>query len=117
MFAQVSPEKLCKGEDSPHSKLTEENVKFIRENGHLLKERDLADRFNVSSAVVHNAKIGNTWKHVETTPIRNPRIKLKDNDVIEIRKDTRTLVAIAKEYGVSHQTISEIKRGKTWTSI
>ena len=40
--------------------------------------------------------------------------KLTETQVEHIRKDQRSTHAIGKDYGVSHMTISRIKRRKTW---
>jgi len=48
---------------------------------------------------------------------RNPACKLKPEDVIAIRKDTRPLNQIAKDYGVHWGHIGHIKRGRVWKHI
>ena len=50
---------------------------------------------------------------------KNGSAKLKESDVIEIRKKlkNRTGVDIAREYGVGKKTISDVKTGKTWKYV
>jgi len=43
--------------------------------------------------------------------------KLTEADVLEIFEDRRPLRAIAGDYGVSHKTIFNIKKGLTWTYL
>lgn len=43
--------------------------------------------------------------------------KLCNDDVRAIRKDHRTQIKIAKDYGVSRQLISSIKRRKKWSRV
>lgn len=43
--------------------------------------------------------------------------KLKEQDIANIRKDVRSLRAIARQYGVSPQTILGIKTGRYWKHI
>jgi hypothetical protein len=43
--------------------------------------------------------------------------KLTEDDVARIRADNRTQRAIAKDYGVSHTAIGDIKRGKKWRHV
>ena len=43
--------------------------------------------------------------------------KLTEEQVIDIKKDGRSHEKIGKHYGVSHGTISAIKRGKTWKHV
>jgi hypothetical protein len=45
------------------------------------------------------------------------KTKLSKKEVINIRKDERSLLEIGNEYGVSFQTISEIKNRKTWKHV
>jgi hypothetical protein len=47
----------------------------------------------------------------------NPFSKLKENQIIEIRKDKRLLREIAKDYNVSMAVISSIRNGKAWSHI
>ena len=46
---------------------------------------------------------------------KNPSAKLSTRQVSSIRQDRRTNMAIAKEYGVSKNTIRNIKSGKSWS--
>lgn len=58
-----------------------------------------------------------------TKPHRQPRgerqglAKLTTEQVISIKEDTRTLKAIARDYGVHLSTIHNIRSGKTWTHL
>ncbi len=47
----------------------------------------------------------------------NGRSKLTNQDVIAIRADTRTLQAIADEYGMSNSHVSQIRSRKRWAHI
>lgn len=40
--------------------------------------------------------------------------RLSDDMVLKIRADARTQYAIAAEYGISQQSVSDIKRRKKW---
>lgn len=48
---------------------------------------------------------------------KNPFSKLKDNQVLEIKKSSLSHNALAEIYGVSSSTIGMIKAGETWTHI
>lgn len=50
------------GEDSPHSKLTDEDVRLILESSDTLKA--LGARFGVNSSSIFAIKNGRTWKHL-----------------------------------------------------
>lgn len=65
-------------------------------------------------------------RHRSTYPIRsnigeiNNRSKLKEYDVIEIRKRASSgekLVSIAKDYSVTPETIGDVCRRKTWVHV
>ena len=43
--------------------------------------------------------------------------KLRDEFIPSIRRDSRTLKAIAEDYGVSLSTIGLIKRGRIWRHV
>lgn len=47
----------------------------------------------------------------------NGKTRLTEGQVREIRSDTRTLHAIAADYGVSHSTVWNIKKRVTWKHI
>ncbi len=51
-----------KGEKSPHAKLTEADVKFIRASSE--SGRDLAKRFGVRDCTISAVRLGRAWKHV-----------------------------------------------------
>lgn len=48
---------------------------------------------------------------------RNGKSKLTEAQVIAIRADTRTQIEIAKEYGISQMTVSDIKRRRKWKHL
>jgi len=43
--------------------------------------------------------------------------KLKTADIPKIRADSRSLKAIARDYGVTHQAIYLVKKGKNWGHV
>ena len=48
---------------------------------------------------------------------KNPRAVLTEDDVRKIREDYRDNCEVAWEYGVSNQTISNIRLRKTWKHV
>lgn len=48
---------------------------------------------------------------------RNPRAALDDDKVRAIRRDPRTQLAIAREYGVDQTTVSAVKRLESWSHV
>jgi hypothetical protein len=57
--------------------------------------------------------IGNTWNQGS----RSRRTTLTEEDVAAILSDPRTFVKIARDYGVSRQTISGIRQRRKWTHV
>lgn len=48
---------------------------------------------------------------------RRTHQKLSDEIVLEILKETGTNVAVAKKYGVSHQLICDIRKGRAYVHL
>ena len=61
----------------------------------------------------HSIKIG--LRH--TMGENNSQAKLSESEVLMILKDNRNYSVISKEYSISIPTISDIKRGYSWTHI
>ncbi|TPN44455.1 hypothetical protein FJ981_28070 [Mesorhizobium sp. B1-1-4] len=55
---------LVWGEDCHLSKLTEDQVRFIRANPRA-SGKSLAERFNVSEATIGDIRSGRSWKHLD----------------------------------------------------
>jgi uncharacterized protein YerC len=52
-----------------------------------------------------------------TKGVKNSQSKLTETQVLSILEDKRTYGVISKEYNISVPTISDIKRGYSWTHI
>ena len=84
--------------------------------------RELSDEFNICASAISTIKNGKTWKWIITEKIpvgqakgeKSGTAKLTELQVISIRNDQRKLREIAKDYNVSHGSISRIKIGKGW---
>lgn len=116
------------------SKLTDEQVLFIKENLEFTGVQ-LAERFGVSKAAINAVRKGRNWTHIKTdveypgrrpkmkkvTPRKfgedHPRSKLTEEKVRFIRASSGTSVSIAKEVGVSANCVRQIKAGMTWKHI
>lgn len=102
------------GSDRSDAKLNNSQVIFIRENLYSLSCDELAKKFNVSKSAIIKIQLGKTYKNASGI-IRD---KFDYRVVDEIRDRIRAeyvfgssefgLVALAKKYGVSHTTISNI---------
>lgn len=114
-----------RGEHHWNSKLTEQDVSFIKTNA-IWGPTKLASHFGVHVITVADILGGRTWKYVE--PIQfltigtrkgelHPNHKLTKEQVLQIRTLPGTLDNIAHQFGVNRQTIHRIKNGKTWKHL
>ena len=109
---QVAPQ----GAERHDSKLTVEQVLFIRENANRFTQRELAVRFGIRQSLVSRVQLGKGYKNVGGQK-RTPINRLTD----ECRKEIRELYkpysrefgtkALAKKFGFSASTIWYIVNG------
>jgi hypothetical protein len=120
-----------RGEKHAFAKNTEARVRELKLRA--LKgepNRLLSAEFGISPASVSHIKTGRSWAHVVVEDIPCTRSvrrgsehwmsKLEDEDIREIRrlrKQGRQVKEIAKQYGVSGPTISNILSGKVWKHV
>ena len=112
-----------KGSRQYKSKITEDNVLFMREyfNNNLhLKTKDvflfLSEKFNIKEGTVESIIYNFSWKHVKMFPVLNKNKKLIDQNIIDIRREMSIAdnkvfrrKELAVQFGVSSQTIYEIE--------
>jgi hypothetical protein len=113
-----------KGVDSPHAKLTEENVLYIRDCEKSAEQ--LAIEFNVSTSNINAIRSGKRWKHVggkivvisnHVSGENHPMKKLDEEKVRYIRNSDKKTRDIAMELGISYVTAYEVRKGKTWKHV
>jgi hypothetical protein len=111
--------RTAHGSRNGMSKITEDQVLQIRE---LVSQgataRSIAARFGISENYASDVAAGARWKRVKG-PIRKygRAKKITPEKVLAIREDSRTHLAIAKDYGISISTVGDIKTGKTWSHV
>lgn len=100
------------GEDNYQAKLTNDQVRYIRENPDGLNQYKLADLFNANQATISGIQLGKKWKHAGGV-IRQKR-GLSDDIRTAIRAEYVFGSAefgsygLAKKYGVCQRTILNI---------
>ncbi|WP_422383255.1 NUMOD4 domain-containing protein [Roseibium album] len=116
------------GEHVPGSKLSEQDVREIRENSEGLSQRELSHRYDISQTVVSNIWSGRSWKHIEVDkpyvaplPVgsNSSNAKLTEQEVQNILAIGRaeTAKSIAGVHGVHPSVISNILNRKTWKHV
>lgn len=109
-----------------NARLTEDAVLAIRLSDAAVSA--LAERYGVTTATIVSIRTLKTWKNVHAfqSPFagdrrgaRHPRARLTDEDVRAIRAEPSsvTTAAIARSYGVSHETIRCIRLRTSWQHI
>jgi hypothetical protein len=110
-----------KGEHHPKAKLTATQVLAILRDPR--PHHAIARDYGIHHTGVSEIKTGKTWRHV-TAPLTDRRgsqrrghIKLTHRDVELIRQDSRSLAAIAHEYGVGRTTIWNAKHRVSYKHV
>lgn len=113
------------GETHPNSKLTDDQVRMIRESKQ--SHGQLAAAFGVTRATIKNVRNGRTHTHIklgekfaDPHTFRTPRgeghkrSKLTWDAVRDIRSSGESARAMAAKYGVTDVTIYYVRTGKGW---
>jgi hypothetical protein len=113
------------GENSPKTKLTWEDIGWIREHRTEYTARQLGEMFNISKFTIGDICHGETWKDSTYIPFlikrnqsgeNNPRAELTWENVrwIKEHRQEYTSKKLAKMFNVSISTIYHIFYGITW---
>ena len=115
--------RVPKGDERPESKLTWEQVGYIRENHE--KEAECAKRFGVSRSLINMVRMNRIWVdeaytyRPKTHPVKraegHANSKLNWDKVRSIRSASGTYKKIADEFGVSSSLIMGIKLNRMWS--
>jgi hypothetical protein len=106
------------GSSNPRSKITEEVAAAIY--GSSGYDKDIAKRFGVNAQLVSSIKTGNSWRSVtrHTGDKRPPPLAiLTPKQALEIYHAEERGCDLAKRFGVSPVTVSNIKTGKRWAHV
>lgn len=85
-------------------------------------QKKLAHEYKVSPATISNLVAGKSWRHLQRSPVkvirRGTKLALEDIKAILQRLSTGEAPSkIALDYGVSRQSIANIKKGKAWKDV
>lgn len=115
-----------RGEDKYNTNFKEEDIIEIKRmivEGNKIK--DIAKYFKVQPNTITQIKTGERWSHIKTEYDeliqQNPRQKLTENEVIEIKKllieNKLSIKEIANLYDLNFSNISAIKNLRTWKNV
>lgn len=125
----------ARGVHNGNSRLTEDQVRAIRALLGKMSQRQIAKLFGVSQFAISTIARGLTWAHIPQNPEavriespfpvlrgeRNPKTKLTETQVLEIRalwaERKLSEKEIGQKFGVSMSAINNIVRRKNWTHI
>lgn len=117
--------RALKGELAPHVILTEESVRKILADPRPFSK--IAADYGVATSTIGSIKQRVSWAHVDGESVVTPRTgriletprhaKLSPETVKEIRTRTEGATALAREYGISRQTINDIRTLRSWTHL
>lgn len=114
--------KMPRGDEKPESKLTWDDVKYIRENHE--KEAECAKMLNVSRSLINLVRTNKVW--VDPDYVYTPKVhpfkkgeehhnsKLDWDSVMAIRSSSGTYKEIGQRFGVSQSLIMGIKLNRMW---
>lgn len=132
-WTRKHPERVQRGSENGFAKLTEKDVRQIyslRLKGQ--KAEHIAKRFDLDPSTVGDILKGTHWRHMLGTKgcptlkqlkaIKTARApsKLTTEQATEIKrriKKGEPIKPLAREFGIAFQTVSDIKRGKSWAFI
>ena len=117
-----------RGENSSSAEFTVEdiiNIKTRIASGKWGILAELAREYNVTHSTLQQIRDGKAWAHVQVEGLENnykKSVHFDEDDVREIKKRLASggygiVSQIAREYGVTPQSIQQIKDGKSWAHI
>lgn len=111
------PRGTVRGPSHPNSKLTEGDVIVIKTSGR--SGADLARQFGVTTALISNIRRGKTWTHVlPSVPHETkPKATLDEAAVRYIRESAGGSRVLADRYGITIQTVHDIRKRRSWKHV
>lgn len=115
---------VLRGEDSSRAKLTEEQARAV-----LIDPRPssrIAADYGVKASTIGSIKARESWRSIEDVePVKAKRVsprkgvsdKITPDIVREIRTSTETGKALAKKFGITPQTVCDIRKRRSWAHI
>lgn len=122
-YKQITPHgpDIKKVTRTVHSMVAEAFIGPRPEGAHIAHwNNDRADnRLENLRYATPKENIGDDRRRHDTLPIgeRNYKTKFRDVDIVAIRASTKRNIELAREYEVTKECISNIRRRKTWAHV
>jgi uncharacterized protein YjcR len=108
-----------------HAVLTEEQAKSILADPRPYAA--IAADYNVAASTIGNLKQRHSWGHLQGEVVKHTRIgnrgeksyaaKVTAQDVLAIRASNESGKVLAERYGLSPQSVSDIRKFRSWKHI
>lgn len=115
---------IRKGEDSQHAKITNDQALAILSDPRPYAR--IAADYGLSAGTVGNIKNRDSWaslgdvevvKHKRVSPRKGVSDKITPDIVREIRSSNETGKAMAEKFGITPQTVCDIRKRRSWAHI
>lgn len=128
MRDKVERGRSRKGVLSPNAKLSESDIKDIRENKNLTRKQ-LSEKYGVSIPTIRSILLKKKWGHLEDSEntvaptigskgSTNSAAKLTEEKVLEIRAEkVLSRDEMCEKYGVSKSAIDQVLNRRTWSHL
>jgi hypothetical protein len=115
--------RAARGQASGHAKLTEQQASSIRADARAYTT--IAADYGIAPSTVGSIKNGESWRHLDnpvaklsrTSPRQGKSEKITPEIVRQIRTSVETGRALSEKFGVSPQTITDIRKRRSWAHI
>ena len=113
------------GEKNPHAVLSDEQATLILADPRTYTK--IAADYNVAASIVGSLKQRHSWKHLTGTVVKHERIgkrgeksyaaKVTAEDVLAIRASSESGKVLALKYGISPQSVTDMRKFRSWKYI
>lgn len=115
--------RVPKGENAGHALLTEPQVLAILADPRSYQE--IAADYGVKASTIGSVKSRKSWSHLEAEVVkgnnrkgrRGISDKLNEQDIRDIRAGSEPLAVVAARYGISRQSVCDIRKRRSWKHV
>lgn len=116
--------RWMRGEDAGHAILTEDQARSVI--GDARPYAQIAADYGVTASAIGDIKNRKSWRHLgaekgvkakRVSPRRGVSDKLTPDDIRAIRASDDTGVALAARYGITKQSVTDIRKRRSWAHV